>query len=132
MTIIGADYSPTATASVPLSTAASNTSATTPPLTPGTRQPDYSVAIGAGVGIPLGVVATAVIGFLYFRYRHSRGHKLSRQDTELSQIYNIRKQDTFYPMNAGAAELQIQSTWASASEMSSGTDAHELPTQHGN
>ena len=44
-----------------------STSAATPPITPSSAGPSNSVTIGAGLGVPLGVIALALLGFFAFR-----------------------------------------------------------------
>lgn len=66
ITVIGA--SPTSTPS------SSSTPSSTPTSPPPPKQKDLSTAIGAGVGVPLGILALVVGIFLFFRYRRLKSH----------------------------------------------------------
>lgn len=77
LTIVGyTDFTPdpTAVATVPQNSttaAATSPTATDANLSKSPPSKDYSVAIGAGVGVPLGIIAIGIIGYLFWRNRRN-------------------------------------------------------------
>ncbi|ORY12947.1 hypothetical protein BCR34DRAFT_600243 [Clohesyomyces aquaticus] len=70
LTTIGVDAKST---SGPVATSTTTTQpSSTPSTSPASKPHDYSVAIGAGVGVPLGILSVGLLAFLFLRFRRNK------------------------------------------------------------
>jgi uncharacterized protein HemX len=78
--ITGVTLNPTSVATPPAnSTTAATSPATTTPSPPNSQpSKDYSGAIGAGVGVPLGFLAIGIIGYLLWRNRRNNARSYNQ------------------------------------------------------
>jgi hypothetical protein len=82
-------------------------------------KPDYSIPIGIGVGLPLGITAFGVLLFLYLRYRRETAIKQKLMEEKMGQYVQT-------PVYAYHAELSDRSR---AGELPSTADPHELSAE---
>jgi hypothetical protein len=106
----------------PFTVTPSSTASSAPVANPASepKRPDYSVPIGVGIGVPLGLLVAGILVFLYLRHR--------RQATARYPQYQEKGDPNVRPViHAYHAELSDSSR---AGELSTNSDPHELSTEH--
>jgi hypothetical protein len=90
-----------------------------PPLTAAQSYPNYAVAIGASIGIPLGLLAIGLLVYLYFHYRqtHIVGPQISK--TEHASWYQDAKMMRAASLSVAPEELGNETN--PPQELSAGT-----------
>lgn len=95
------------------------------PTPAGSSQSSLPLAVGAGVGVPLGVLALGIIGFLVWRERRTRG-ELQRQWKQQWQIEQQKRNGAQDTLGIGKDGHRPEDSQPSPTNVSN-VRWHELP-----
>ncbi|KAE8446728.1 hypothetical protein EG329_011633 [Mollisiaceae sp. DMI_Dod_QoI] len=111
----------TATAGLASQTGSSNST--------GSSSSNLGTAIGAGLGVPLGILALGILGFLFYRERRHSQYE-AQQANARSQIMEMDPPKTYYsPPPPPPAQLQPQSSYAPVVEAQGLSTSRRMSTQ---